>query len=197
MRDKVTITRRAKAGAKRTRCDRCAEPIIQFAPVAKPKRTDAKTVTPARVQLVLDPPVTVSAPLFGPEPVAAYLLDELQMHRYATEHFLVMAFDTRGRMTHHNTISVGTLNQTLVHPRSVFQFAMLANANTIAIAHNHPSGDDAISDEDVRMTQRILEAGTLMGIELVDHLIVTPRGATSIRQERPSLWTEHHKTYGL
>jgi DNA repair protein RadC len=193
MRDKVTITRRANPGAKRIRCDRCAEPITEFAPVAKPKRSHALTVTPARVQLVADQPVTVSAPLFGPEPVAAYLLDELQMHLYATEHFLVMAFDSRGRMTHHNTISVGTLNQALVHPRSVFQFALLANANTIAIAHNHPSGDDAISDEDVRITTRILEAGTLMGIELVDHLIVTPRGATSIRQERPDIWQNHQQ----
>ena len=83
-----------------------------------------------------------------------------------------MALDARNRPIGCNTVSVGSLSASIVHPREVFKFAILANASSIILAHNHPSGDVSPSQDDKELTRRIVEAGTLMGIDVLDHLIV-------------------------
>ena len=88
------------------------------------------------------------------------------------EHFVVLALDARNRPIGCNTVSVGSLSASIVHPREVFKFAILANASSIILAHNHPSGDVSPSQDDTELTRRIVEAGTLMGIDVLDHLIV-------------------------
>ena len=78
-------------------------------------------------------------------------------------------------------ISRGTLNASLVHPREVFRPAILASAAAIILVHNHPSGDPEPSDEDVSLTKRLVKAGEILGIEVLDHLVVAKRGFVSLR----------------
>ena len=87
-------------------------------------------------------------------------------------------------------VSKGTLSSSLVHPREVFKAALLANTYSLIIAHNHPSGSDVEpSREDIKTTEQLLDAGKIMGISILDHLIFGPRHpAISIREEHPHLW---------
>lgn len=100
------------------------------------------------------------------------------------EHLVVLCLDTKHKVTAISTISVGTLNASIAHPREIFKVAILSNSAKIILAHNHPSGDPTPSPEDIALTKRVKEAGTIMGIELVDHVIVTDIGMhKSIVQE--------------
>ena len=92
------------------------------------------------------------------------------------ETFLVAALDGRNRLAGINTVSIGSVNVTLVHPREVFKPAILLNAAAIIVAHNHPSGDPTPSPEDRALTARLIEAGRLLGIEVLDHLVLTASG---------------------
>lgn len=99
---------------------------------------------------------------------------QLEFIRSKKQEYLVMlTLDGASRMINMHTISIGTLTASLVHPREVFALALEDRANTIIIAHNHPSGSLVIGDKDKEVTQRIREAGELMGIRLDDHIIVT------------------------
>ena len=89
------------------------------------------------------------------------------------EHFVAMHLDTRHRVVSVEIVSMGTLSSSLVHPREVFKGAILANAAAIICAHNHPSGDVSPSQEDRALLKRVLEAGQLLGIPLLDFLIVS------------------------
>jgi DNA repair protein RadC len=90
----------------------------------------------------------------------------------AKEHFKLILLNTRNRITGVFTISVGTLNASLVHPREVFRKAIQHAASSVALAHNHPSGNPEPSDDDIALTRRLCEAGRLLGIEVIDHIIV-------------------------
>lgn len=107
---------------------------------------------------------------------AAALLHEL-IGANDREVFVALLLSVRHRVTHAHIVSRGTLNGTTVHPREVFKAAVLANAHAIVVGHNHPSGDCQESQEDKAITQRLREAGTVLGIELIDSIIVTPQGA--------------------
>lgn len=97
------------------------------------------------------------------------------------ETVVAIMLDTRNRPTAIHTVGTGTLNSSLVHPREVFKAAILANAASIVLAHNHPSGDESPSPEDLAVTKRLIKAGELVGIELVDHVIVARGRAYSMR----------------
>lgn len=100
------------------------------------------------------------------------------------EHFVVMCLDTKNNVNALNTVSVGTLNSSLVHPREVFKAAILANSNAIILTHNHPSGDPSPSREDLEVTKRLVEAGKIMGIEVIDHVVVGEDGKYMSFKER-------------
>jgi DNA repair protein RadC len=106
-----------------------------------------------------------------------------KMRRSRQEHFLVFCLDARGCAISREVVSVGILNASLVHPREVFYPAILHNAASIIIAHNHPSGDATPSDDDVAITERLTRAGALLGIAVADHVIVSEGGYTSLREE--------------
>ncbi|MFO0983235.1 MAG: JAB domain-containing protein [Planctomycetota bacterium] len=89
------------------------------------------------------------------------------------EHFVVLHLDGRNRVISVETVSVGTLNAALVHPREVWKGAYLANANAIVCGHNHPSGDLTPSFEDAQLLERLKKAGELLGVAIVDFLIVS------------------------
>ena len=99
------------------------------------------------------------------------------------EHFLSLTLDGAGRLIEKRVVTVGTLNQSLVHPRELFADAVTDRAAGIIIAHNHPSGQRFPSSQDRRVTSRIKEAGEIMGIELIDHVIITVDGWYSFAEE--------------
>ena len=99
------------------------------------------------------------------------------------EHFVAVTLDGASRVLKTRVISIGTLNQSLVHPREVFRPAILDNAAGIIVAHNHPSGQITPSIEDRRITKRLREVGKLIGIELLDHVILTEYGYYGFNEE--------------
>lgn len=108
---------------------------------------------------------------FGsPQEGAAFLMPRL---RYATkEYFVVILLNTKNRVINTETVSVGTLTSAAVHPREVFQPAILQHAASIAVAHNHPSGDPFPSREDREVTMQLVAAGKALGIPVLDHLVI-------------------------
>ena len=96
------------------------------------------------------------------------------------EHFIVFYLDTQNRLIERQIISIGTLSSSLVHPREVFEPAIRLSAASIIIAHNHPSNSVDPSIEDREITNRLKEAGKIIGIEVIDHIIVTDSGSISI-----------------
>ncbi|RLA69549.1 MAG: hypothetical protein DRG24_08260 [Epsilonproteobacteria bacterium] len=108
------------------------------------------------------------------------------LHEYTAkkqEYFLVLTLNGASHLIEKRIISIGTLNQSLVHPREVFADAISDRAAGIIIAHNHPSGQLEASHEDKMVTKRLKEVGKLMGIELLDHVILTRDGFLSLREE--------------
>jgi len=100
------------------------------------------------------------------------------------EHFVVLYLNAKNQLVHKETISMGTLNANLVHPREVFEPALKYSAAQIIAAHNHPSGDPKPSEDDLEVTKRLTEAGKMMGIELMDHVIVSKNSHFSFKEEK-------------
>ena len=92
------------------------------------------------------------------------------------EHFVCLHLDARNRVAAMETVSIGSLNASLVHPREIFKGAILSNAASLLLGHNHPSGDPTPSREDIELTRRLTQAAEIMGMEIVDHIIVCPDG---------------------
>ena len=105
-----------------------------------------------------------------PQDVAAYLLPRFGAG--SVERFGVVLLDTKHRVLRATVLSVGTLDASLVHPREVFGAAAAAGAAALVLFHNHPSGDPTPSADDVALTARLVDAGELMGIDVVDHLVL-------------------------
>ena len=110
------------------------------------------------------------------------------LRHLAEEHFVSYHLDCQMRMIGCHVVSHGSLTASIVHPREVYKCAILSNANSIIVAHNHPSGSLTPSDEDIAATSQLIQAGRLMGIEILDHLIVSFSGISSIREFHPQLW---------
>lgn len=100
------------------------------------------------------------------------------------EHFRVLLLDVKNQVISVEEISIGTLNSAIVHPRDVFKVAIKKNANAMILIHNHPSGDTAPSGEDIKITERLLEVGDVVGIKVLDHLIIGDSKYLSFKEER-------------
>jgi len=98
------------------------------------------------------------------------------------EHLLAFFLNARHQMIAKEIVSIGTLTASLAHPREIFAPAIGKAAAGVILVHNHPSGDPSPSDEDVRLTKRISQAGHIMGIDLLDHLIIAENGCYSFKQ---------------
>lgn len=99
------------------------------------------------------------------------------------EHFVALYLNARYLLIHRETVSIGTLTASLVHPREVFAPAVEHRAAAVIVAHNHPSGDPRPSAEDREATSRIAKAGRILGIGLLDHVLVTDKAYLSFRRE--------------
>jgi len=106
-----------------------------------------------------------------------------QMRWHNQEKFAVLLLDGRSRVIRESMISQGTLNASLVHPREVFRSAVREAAASLVLVHNHPSGDPEPSAEDRRVTRRLVEAGKVVGIRVLDHVVVADQGYYSFREE--------------
>lgn len=98
------------------------------------------------------------------------------MASYDREHFWVLALDPKNRLIRQGEVSVGIVDATVVHPREVYKDAVRLSATGIIVVHNHPSGDPQPSRADIRLTRRLAEAGAVMGIQLLDHVIIGASG---------------------
>jgi DNA repair protein RadC len=107
----------------------------------------------------------------SPRVAAEFLLP--QYGNRPVEQFGVVLLDTKRRVLRTTVLSIGTVDASIVHPREVFREAALAEAFALILFHNHPSGDPSPSRDDVQLTERFVAAGTLMGIEVVDHMILS------------------------
>jgi len=106
----------------------------------------------------------------APEDAAQQLMPRLR--HLQQEHFVVLLLDTKNALIGEVTVNIGTLDMSLAHPREVFRSAIRSSAAGVLLLHNHPSGDCQPSPEDVRLTEQLRDAGRLLGIEVVDHIIV-------------------------
>jgi len=100
------------------------------------------------------------------------------------EHLAALYLNARNEMIHKKHLFVGTLNANLVHPREIFQHALLSNAASVILVHNHPSGDPEPSKADLEVTKRIVEAGKIMGIDVLDHVIITKNKVFSFKKKK-------------
>lgn len=117
----------------------------------------------------------------SPEDGADYIMEE--MRSLSQEHFVVIFLNTKNEIIHRQTIFIGSLNASIVHPREVFREAVKRSAASIICAHNHPSGDPTPSQEDIHVTRRLVESGKMIGIELLDHLIIGDRKFVSLKEK--------------
>lgn len=117
----------------------------------------------------------------SPDDGANYVMEE--MRTLKQEHFVVLFLNTKNQVIHRQTIFIGSLNASIVHPREVFREAVKRSAASIIVAHNHPSGDPAPSQEDIHVTKRLTECGKMIGIELLDHLIIGDRKFVSLKEK--------------
>jgi DNA repair protein RadC len=124
-----------------------------------------------RVCLVRESSVAVEARLVQSPADAAALL-RAHISDSDREVFAALLLDTRNRAVGVHTVSVGSLSASVVHPREVFKAALLANAAAVLVGHNHPSGDETPSQEDIAVTHRLKQAGELLGVPVLDHLVL-------------------------
>lgn len=116
-------------------------------------------------------------------PNDAYEMIEEQFEGLDWEQFIIACLNMKNEPTNISVVSVGSLNKAIVHPREVFKTAILSNASSIMAFHNHPSGDTTPSQQDIQLTHRLVEAGELLGIKLVDHLIIGDGSFTSLKEK--------------
>jgi len=109
---------------------------------------------------------------------AVYLRDKTR------EHLMTIYLNARNEMIFKKPMFIGTLNANLVHPREIFQEALKQNAAAVILVHNHPSGDAEPSEDDLAITKRIIEAGKTMGIDVLDHVIITKNKSFSFKEKK-------------
>jgi len=118
--------------------------------------------------------------IVSPKDIWLLMKDEVQKKK---EYFVVFYLNTRNQMIQKEIISIGSLNASIAHPREVFEPAVRHHAGQIILAHNHPSGDCNPSHEDRETTKRLVKAGEILGIEVVDHVVVTKEEFVSMREK--------------
>jgi len=117
----------------------------------------------------------------GPETVFDLTRDIRAANR---EHFVGFYLNSRNQVLRREIISIGSLNASIVHPREVYQPAIAVSAASLILAHNHPSGDPTPSEEDLAITRRLVEAGRILGIDVLDHVVVAKDAYTSFKERK-------------
>lgn len=137
-----------------------------------------------RICLVREPGIALAERPELRTPLAAARVISEYIGESDREQFIVALLTIRHRLIGLSTVSVGCLTSALVHPRECYKPAILASAAAVLVGHNHPSGDPEPSAEDVALTRRLASAGSLLGIELLDHVVVGEQGRFVSLKER-------------
>lgn len=130
------------------------------------KRVPIVTIKLIRETSVLYPARRITSPLDAYEILKSFLVDADR------EKFYAIYLNTKNEPVAIHPVSIGSLNASLVHPREVYKAALLVNAASVILSHNHPSGDPCASKEDIEVSRRLKEAGSLIGIEVIDHIVI-------------------------
>lgn len=117
----------------------------------------------------------------SPQDVSALLMEDMRYLR--KEHFVCLFLNTKNHVIGQETLSMGSLNATVVHPREIFRAAIQRSSASIICVHNHPSGDPTPSPEDIQLTARLSEAGEIVGIDVLDHIILGDRQYISLKEK--------------
>jgi DNA repair protein RadC len=125
-------------------------------------------------------PLRLGTAVRGPRDLVPTLT--AMLGRRQREHFVAVYLDARHRVLAIETVSVGSIAASLVHPREVFRPAVAVGATAVVVAHNHPSGSAEPSRDDIALTERLVRCGRLLGIEVIDHLVVGAGAVTSLRE---------------
>ena len=124
------------------------------------------------VRLVRDGRVAIMEPTIIRTPADTLPVLEAELSELSYERFVALSLNTKNHVIAVLPVSNGSLNASIVHPRELFQRAILSNCASLIIAHNHPSGDPTPSPEDIALTRRLVEAGELLDIPILDHVIL-------------------------
>ena len=116
-------------------------------------------------------------------PYDAYEMIKEQLEDLDREQFIIACLNTKNEPTNISVVSVGSLNRAIVHPREVYKTAILSNAAAVMAFHNHPSGDTTPSEQDIQLTHRLVEAGELLGIKFLDHLVIGDGSFISLKEQ--------------
>lgn len=117
----------------------------------------------------------------SPEDGANFVMEEMRLLNQ--EHFVCLFLNTKNQIIHRQTVFIGSLNSSIVHPREVYREAVKRSAASIICVHNHPSGDPSPSQEDIQVTKRLAECGKMIGIELLDHLVIGDKKFVSLKEK--------------
>jgi DNA repair protein RadC len=132
-------------------------------------------------QVVRDRALTVESKIASNSTNAARILREF-IGKSSKEHVVMMALDARHAIIGLNLVSIGTMTASMIHPREVYQPALMLSAASIIIAHNHPSNDPTPSQEDHDITRRLVRAGEILGVPLMDHIVIADDSYFSFRE---------------
>jgi len=137
-----------------------------------------------KIQVSLVKEIYVSKTSYGcSEAVAQCEIVEKELRNSDREKFICLHFNVKNQIISYEIVSVGSLTSSIVHPREVFKAAILANAASVLFMHNHPSGGLEPSIDDIEITSRLCKAGGILGIDILDHLIITRDGYFSFKQK--------------
>lgn len=117
----------------------------------------------------------------SPKDIAEFMRED--MRYLQKEHFVCLFLNTKNQILAKETLSMGSLNASIVHPREVFRAAIKCSSASIVCVHNHPSGDPTPSPEDVNLTARLVEAGSIIGIDVLDHVIIGDQRYISLKEQ--------------
>lgn len=148
----------------------------------KEKEEGSRAVPRIEVSLVRELPLA-SETLSSSEAVAKSEIVERELKHCDREKFICLHLNSKNRPISYEVVSVGTINSSLVHPREVFKGALLSNATSLIFLHNHPSGDPNPSQEDKVITERLSQAGKILGIAVLDHIIIAGEAWRSFSED--------------
>lgn len=161
-------------------CNATTEELKQIKGIGPAKASQIKAIIELSRRL-LSTPAKSRPTIKNPSDVTDLLMGEMKL--LDREHFKAIYLNTKHTIISVETISIGSLNASLVHPRELFKTAIKRSAGAIIAVHNHPSGDPTPSVEDIEITRRLVEAGNIIGIQLLDHVIIGDYNYVSLKEE--------------
>ena len=155
------------------------EELTQISGIGPAKAAQIKAAVELSKRLESSADESQKPALKSPEDVVNIVRGQLKGKK--KEHFLVLCLDTRNHLINCRSVSMGSLDTSVVHPREAFKEAVSSSAASVIFVHNHPSGDPEPSGEDIELTKRLANAGEILGIEVLDHIIVCDKSYLSLK----------------